>query len=154
MNNGTVKWFDSKKGYGFITTSEERDYFIHHSNIIMDGFRSLNEGDVVDFEIGNGTGNREQAVNVKPIITLNMVKDALKEENLYLQTVKNGYGVKKYLVVNADNVLQTSEYGMSLVETAAYAGIDTENVVEDIQNSEELSKIIMNATQKVLNGED
>lgn len=40
MNNGVVKWFDSKKGYGFIT-SEDKDIFVHYSGIIADGFKSL-----------------------------------------------------------------------------------------------------------------
>ncbi len=129
---GTVKFFDNNKGWGFITDSEGKDFFFHHSNIQMEGHRALNEDDIVDFEIGQGTNNgREQAVNVKPILTTKMVENALKEENLHLQTVKDAYGVKKYLVVNADNVLQTSEQGMSLVEISAFAGFDTKGLEEN-----------------------
>ena len=49
MNNGVVKWFDSKKGYGFIT-SEDKDIFVHYSGIIADGFKSLTEGQNVSFD--------------------------------------------------------------------------------------------------------
>ena len=46
---GTVKWFDAKKGYGFIQTDEGADVFVHQSNIRMKGFRFLEEGDVVKY---------------------------------------------------------------------------------------------------------
>lgn len=125
---GTVKWFNNQKGYGFITDSEGKDTFFHHSKILMDGFRALDEGDIVDFEIGNDTTGREQAVNVTPILTVKSIIASLKKENLMLKTITDSYGVKKYLVVNADDVLQTDENGMTLVETAAYAGIDVEGL--------------------------
>ena len=52
---GTVKWFSDEKGYGFITLEEGgKDCFVHHSAIQADGFRSLKEGDVVEFEIVQG----------------------------------------------------------------------------------------------------
>lgn len=122
--HGTVKWFSIDKGFGFITDDAEgKDYFVHHSSIQMDGFRYLNTDDIVDFDIGNGTTDREQAVNVQPILTRKMVENALKEENLHLEAMMDFYGVKKYLVANADNVLQASENGMTLEELAAYAGL-------------------------------
>jgi CspA family cold shock protein len=52
--NGTVKWFNEKKGYGFITTSDEQDVFVHYSQILIDGFKTLTEGQQVTFEIKNG----------------------------------------------------------------------------------------------------
>jgi len=58
MNEGTVKWFDAKKGYGFISdtgSDNEKDYFVHFSEIQIDGFKTLNEGQKVEFEIGEGT---------------------------------------------------------------------------------------------------
>ena len=60
---GIVKWFDSKKGYGFITGEDGKEIFVHFSGIASEGFKSLNERQVVEFEIGNGTKG-EQAVNV------------------------------------------------------------------------------------------
>lgn len=62
---GRVKWFNNEKGYGFITADDGKDVFVHYSAILCDGFKSLNEGDIVEFEIGEGTTDREQAVNVK-----------------------------------------------------------------------------------------
>ncbi len=51
MPNGTVKWFNDKKGFGFISREEGDDVFVHHTSIQSDGFRSLAEGDKVKFEI-------------------------------------------------------------------------------------------------------
>lgn len=127
---GTVKWFNAQKGYGFITDSVGKDVFVHHSSIIMDGFRYLNEDDIVNFEIGAGNNGKEQAVNVQPILTIKMVEDSLKEENLYIQTMKDGYGVTKYQVVNENKILQVGEQGMSFLELAAYAGFDTDGLTE------------------------
>ena len=60
---GKVKWFDSKKGYGFILTDEGREVFVHYTGIIAEGFRALTEGQNVEFEIGDNEKGR-QAVNV------------------------------------------------------------------------------------------
>jgi CspA family cold shock protein len=54
MINGVVKWFNSSKGYGFIEQEDGPDVFVHHSGINAEGFRSLNEGDRVTFEIVQG----------------------------------------------------------------------------------------------------
>jgi CspA family cold shock protein len=51
---GTVKWFNSSKGYGFITSEKGKDVFVHHSSISGDGFRKLGEGQKVEFTIGEG----------------------------------------------------------------------------------------------------
>jgi CspA family cold shock protein len=51
MTLGTVKWFDSKKGYGFIIGPTGEDIFVHYSNIESEGFRSLREGEQVDYEL-------------------------------------------------------------------------------------------------------
>ena len=51
---GKVKWFDSKKGYGFITGENGKEIFVHFSGIVTDGFKSLNEGQAVEFEVGSG----------------------------------------------------------------------------------------------------
>lgn len=55
MVKGTVKWFDAKKGYGFITVEGEKDIFVHFSAIVGEGYRSLNEGQAVEFEIEEGS---------------------------------------------------------------------------------------------------
>ena len=54
MAQGTVKWFNESKGYGFITADEGKDVFVHYSAIVGDGFKTLNEGQKVSFEIVNG----------------------------------------------------------------------------------------------------
>ncbi len=51
---GTVKWFDSKKGFGFITRETGKDIFVHHSAIVADGFRDLAEGEKVEFIVVEG----------------------------------------------------------------------------------------------------
>ena len=127
MKNATVKWFNAQKGYGFLTDSEtNEDVFCHYSQLQMDGFKSLHENDMVEYELGTGAGkdSREQAINVKPILTRKMIEDSLKEDNLHIETVKDAYGVTKYQVVDGNNVLQTDENGMSFLELAAYANFE------------------------------
>ena len=130
---GTVKWFNTKKGYGFITDSEGKEHFVYHNNIVMDGFRHLDEDDIVDFKLGAGKNGREQAVNVQPVLTMQMIKDSLKEENLYVKEIKsnkntiimNALGMSKgYMVVDQNNVIQAGEQGMSFLDLAKYAGYE------------------------------
>jgi len=64
MASGTVKWFNEVKGYGFLTTEDGNDVFVHYSSIIGDGFRTLNEGEEVEFEITD-TPKGPQATEVK-----------------------------------------------------------------------------------------
>ena len=66
METGTIKWFNRTKGYGFIQREEGEDVFVHHSAIAMDGFKTLNEGDKVEFEITEGEKG-PQATNVQRI---------------------------------------------------------------------------------------
>ena len=54
MTQGTVKWFNDSKGFGFITAETGEDVFVHHSDIVSDGYRSLQEGAKVQFEIVAG----------------------------------------------------------------------------------------------------
>ena len=66
MAEGGVKWFNDKKGYGFIAREEGKDLFVHHSSIEMTGFRTLAEGDRVSFDI-NETERGPEAKNVKKV---------------------------------------------------------------------------------------
>jgi CspA family cold shock protein len=54
MANGTVKWFNDRKGFGFIEQQDGSDVFVHHSGINATGFKSLNEGDEVTFDVEQG----------------------------------------------------------------------------------------------------
>lgn len=120
---GTVKWFSSEKGYGFITGEDGKEVFVHQTNINMKGFRSLHEDDKVSFEVGESKNSRTQAVNVKPLLTMKMIESALKKEGLYVRDTENALGNRGYMVVNLDNVIQTSTEGMSFAELAEYAGV-------------------------------
>jgi CspA family cold shock protein len=66
MAQGTVKWFNDEKGYGFIAQDVGPDVFVHHSVIDAQGFRSLAEGQQVEFEVGQGQKG-PQATAVRPI---------------------------------------------------------------------------------------
>jgi CspA family cold shock protein len=66
MAKGTVKWFNDAKGFGFIAQEGGKDVFVHHTAIVMEGFRSLSEGDNVEFEIVEGPKGL-QASNVRKI---------------------------------------------------------------------------------------
>jgi len=67
MADGKVKWFNPRKGYGFIATSDGRDIFVHYSSISGDGYKTLVEGDSVSFDIIDGDkGLRAENVIAKP----------------------------------------------------------------------------------------
>ena len=63
MERGTVKWFNDQKGFGFITPESGEDVFVHHSVIQAEGFKSLSEGQEVEFEVEQGPKGK-QAKNV------------------------------------------------------------------------------------------
>lgn len=65
MQTGTVKWFNADKGFGFITGSDGKDAFVHFSSIKTDGFKSLEEGQKVSYDVEQG-GRGPQATNVVP----------------------------------------------------------------------------------------
>lgn len=96
MKTGKVKWFSDMRGYGFITDENKNDVFVHYSNITTEGRKSLNQNDIVEFEIGEGTTGRTQAVNVKRISNNkkydDMTQAELTEEfvNIIKQNYENG----------------------------------------------------------------
>ena len=63
MNKGTVKWFNNQKGYGFVSDEEGNDVFVHYTGLVMEGFKTLEEGQQVQFEKINGAKG-PQAINV------------------------------------------------------------------------------------------
>ncbi len=67
MNKGTVKWFDAQKGYGFIASEGGEDVFVHYTAIQNEGFKTLEEGQAVTFEITSGAKGK-QAANVTVLV--------------------------------------------------------------------------------------
>ena len=67
MATGTVKWFNSEKGYGFIESEQGADVFVHYSAIQSEGFKTLEEGDKVTFEVKPGRDGRSQAEDVRRV---------------------------------------------------------------------------------------
>lgn len=129
MNKGTVKWFNNQKGYGFIKDSEGKDIFVHYSAIQMEGFKNLNDGDIVEYEIGEGSTGRNQAVNVTPIITLLMVAHELSKEKLHTERIRDKDGWHGWKILDKDgNVVVDKE--MSLIEMAAYVGFDVDGLIK------------------------
>ena len=66
MHRGTVKWFNNQKGYGFISDEEGNDVFVHYTGLNMEGFKSLDEGAKVEYDVVNGPKG-PQATNVTVI---------------------------------------------------------------------------------------
>lgn len=130
---GTVKFFDRVKGWGFITDESGKDVFVYWENIMMDGFRYLDEDDIVNFDVGIGNDGRQQAINVTPILTMRMIEDSLKEDNLHVKeyrsskdtAVMNTLGIDKgYMVVDENDVIVAGENGMTFLDLAAYANFE------------------------------
>jgi CspA family cold shock protein len=65
LAEGTVKWFSNEKGFGFISRADGEDVFVHHTAITMEGYRTLTEGQAVQFDIVDGPKG-QQAANVRP----------------------------------------------------------------------------------------
>lgn len=63
MEKGKVKWFDTQKGYGFICDEEGKDIFVHYTGLNMEGFKTIKEGEEVEYEVVNGEKG-PQAINV------------------------------------------------------------------------------------------
>ena len=67
MAQGVVKWFNPDKGYGFISRDGGDDLFVHYSEIQMEGFKTLDEGQAVEFDVTTGQNGKLQASNVRKI---------------------------------------------------------------------------------------
>lgn len=114
MKTGKVKWFNDAKGYGFITDEVGSDVFVHYSSIQMEGRKSLNQNDIVEFEIGEGKTGRTQAVNVKKISNNkkydDMTQAELTEEfvNIIKQNYENGICLldSNYELIQFDQILE------------------------------------------------
>lgn len=70
MHQGTVKWFDNEKGYGFIESANGEDVFVHFTGIQEEGFRSLDEGQVVEFDLVDGIRGPQAANVIKKLTKL------------------------------------------------------------------------------------
>ncbi len=66
MTKGTVKWFNERKGFGFLSQEDGDDVFVHHTSIQAEGFKTLREGQEVEFEVQDGPKG-PQAVNVREV---------------------------------------------------------------------------------------
>lgn len=130
---GTVKFFDRQKGWGFITSDDGTDYFVHFSCIQGKGYRYLDADDIVSFDVKECERGL-QASNVQPVLTRKMVEDALKKDNLILRPYRNELGLDRYLVTDINNVIQSSEQGMTLIEAAKYAEICVEGIMDKSDN--------------------
>lgn len=120
---GIVKFFDRTKGWGFLVDTKTReDIFVRWSMLQMNGFKALNKDDLVEYEILDGTNGRKQAINVRVILTRKMIEDSLKEDGFHVKNMKDAFGNRAYMVVDQNNVIQSSDQGMSFLELAAYAG--------------------------------
>lgn len=119
---GTVKWFNAQKGYGFIADSEGKEIFVHYSQIQMDGFRTLNADDIVSFEISEPDENsRIHAIDVQPVLTLSMVIRELKKDKLHIMRNKENKNVHEWYVVDKPDH-PVVEKAMDLIQLAEYAG--------------------------------
>ena len=113
---GTVKNFG--KSYGFIYGENDKEYFVHYSNLKA-GYKRLRSGDYVEFT-PEQNDKGFIAVNVMPVLTLKMMKNKARKENLDLKPIKNIFGVTVWLVVDQNDVIQAGEQGMSLRELNEY----------------------------------
>lgn len=101
--SGTVKWFNTQKGYGFITGDDGAEYFAHQTQIKMDGFRTLDAGDIVEFDVRSEEKGLA-AVNIVPVLTLSMMKKKAAKEHLHLDVAPaDGSGNANWMIVDGNN---------------------------------------------------
>ena len=107
MATGAVKWFSEKKGYGFITAEDGIDVFVHCSAVKRDGFRSLNEGDQVEFEISHGKRGL-RAVNV-------MILGWEKRRNVTNNHRGSGFSSDLFSLIKRAKSLMRSVFGETML---------------------------------------
>ena len=120
----TPKFFNKARGWGFIKADDGAEYFVHYSQVQMDGFKTLNADDIVSFEVSEpDENNRIQAVNVQPILTLAMVMHELKKEKLHIMRIRDDKGIHGWYVFDkSDHLVIDKE--MDLLEVAEFAGFE------------------------------
>lgn len=117
---GEVKFFDKKKGWGYIKADDCEEYFFHYSQIQMEGHKSLDNDDIVSFEVSKDESNRIHAINVQPVLTLAMVLRELKKDKLHVMRVRDDKGIHGWYVVDKSEK-PVVDREMDLVELAEYA---------------------------------
>lgn len=121
---GTIKFFQKSRGWGYVKADDGQEYFVHYSQIKMDGFRTLNAGDIVSFEVSEPDENsRIHAIDVQPVLTISMVVRELKKDKLHVVRMRNDEGVQGWYVVDQSN-RPVAEKAMNLIELAEFAGFE------------------------------
>ena len=119
---GTIKFFHNTRVLVFIKADEGKEYFVHHSQIQMKGFRTLHAGDIVSFDVSEpDENNRVHAVHVQPVLTLSMVVRELKKDKLHIMRNEENRNVHEWYVVDKSN-RPVVEKAMDLIQLAEYAG--------------------------------
>ncbi len=119
---GIIKFFHSSRGWGFVKADDGTEYFVHHSQIQMKGFRTLHADDIVSFEVSDpDENNRVHATNVQPILTLTMVIRELKKDKLHVMRNKDNKNAHGWYVVDKSD-RPVVEKAMDLIQLAEYAG--------------------------------
>lgn len=122
MMQGTIKFFHSSKGWGFIKADDGTEYFLHHSQIQMKGFRTLHADDIVSFEVSDPDENsRIHAIDVQPVLTLSMVIRELKKDKLHIIRNEDNKNVHEWYVVDKLD-RPVADKAMDLMELAEFAG--------------------------------
>lgn len=130
---GTVKFFDTVKGWGFITDESGKDVFIHYSNILMDGRKLLHENDIVEFQIGEGVNGRKQAVNVQ-ILYLHLGNECRRSYYLS-EKLKAGCVVIRIEYDKDKNIEDVTSYANDIHAKSSYCCY--------VENKEQLSSLVI-----------
>lgn len=156
MYKGKVKWFNAQKGYGFITNLEGKEIFAHYSRIVADGFKTLEEGQEVKFDVID-TEKGEQAVNIEAVNENIGVREDMLDKKQTIEKILKEYS--KYGIVNVkemaeelyDSAIQAGVpheviySGMKMIFNQA-VGIDNKETVEEI--GEGFKEYAVNDTRK------